>query len=574
MNASALFMKMNSSRGFLYSMEMRNISLFLCLFLLACGKDDDSSKTEPPVEELFISRLVMVNGVSDGLNYNNVSINPRIEVQFSLPVDKDAASASVKMNKSNTEAATAVRISFEKNDSAIIIQPANPLSEFSKYTISVSTSLKTKNGVSLALPLSVNLSTSIDSTYKFPVISDEELLTLVQRQTFRYFWEFGHPVSGMARERSTSGNTVTTGGTGFGIMAMIVAVEREFISRNDASERVRKIVTFLKDKCTSYHGVYSHWVNGETGQTQPFSSKDNGADLVETSYLFKGLLTARQYFSGNDVVETQLRSDINDLWEAVEWDWFRRDGQNVLYWHWSPDYEWDMNHQIRGWNECLITYIMAASSPTYPIPAIVYDEGWAKGGGIKNGNTYHGHKLPLGESFGGPLFFAHYSFLGINPHGLSDKYADYWEQNTNHSLINYRHCIENPSNYLLYSADCWGLTAGDGDKGYSAHSPTNDKGVISPTAALSSMPFTPGESTKALHFFYYLMGDKLWKEYGFVDAFNPTANWYDSQFLAIDQGPVVIMIENYRTGLLWNLFMSCPEIQEGLSKLGFNFTVE
>ena len=547
---------------------MRNILFILCLFLLTCCKDDDSSKTKLPAEDLFVSRLVMINGVSDGLNYSNVNTNPRIEVLFSLPVDKESASTAISMHNS-FEAPTAIRLVYENNDSSIVIQPVNQLSEFSKYSITVSTSLKTKNGTPLALPLIVNLTTSIDSTYKFPFITNEELLTLVQRQTFRYFWEFGHPVSGMARERSTSSHTVTTGGTGFGVMAMIVAVERGFISRNDAVERIQKISTFLKDKCTSYHGVFAHWVNGETGETQPFSAKDNGADLVETSFLFQGLLTARQYFSGNNNAETQLRNDINELWEAVEWDWFRRDGQNVLYWHWSPNYEWDMNHQIRGWNECLITYVLAASSPTHAIPEIVYDEGWARDGEMKNDETYHGQKLPLGEAYGGPLFFSHYSFLGINPHGLNDKYADYWEQNTNHALINYKHCIHNPGNYLLYSADCWGLTASDGDGGYSAHSPTNDRGVITPTAALSSMPYTPEESMKALHFFYYVMGDRLWKEYGFADAFNPTANWYDNQFLAIDQGPIIVMIENYRTGLLWDLFMSCPEIQAGLTKLGF-----
>ena len=546
---------------------MRNVLCVLCLILLACGKEDDPSKKEPPVEEFLISRSVMINGISGGLNYSNINTNPRIEVLFSLPVDKESALTAVNMNNS-ANATTAIQLIYENNDSTIVIKPINPLSEFSKYTITVSTALKTKNGTSLALPVTVNLTTSIDSTYKYPVISDEELLTLVQRQTFKYFWDFGHPVSGMARERSTSGNTVTTGGTGFGIMAMIVAVERGFITRNDAVGRIQKITTFLKDKCTSYHGVFAHWVNGETGETQPFSAKDNGADLVETSFLFQGLLTARQYFSGSETAETKLRNDINDLWEAVEWDWFRRDGQNVLYWHWSPDFGWDMNHKIRGWNECLITYVLAAASPTHSIPDVVYNDGWARGGEMKNDGTYHGNKLPLGEAYGGPLFFAHYSFLGLNPKGLSDKYADYWEQNTNHSLINYKHCINNPSKYSLYSADCWGLTASDGDKGYSAHSPTNDRGVITPTAALSSMPYIPEESLKALHFFYYIMGDRLWKEYGFVDAFNPTTNWYDNQFLAIDQGPIIIMIENHRTGLLWDLFMNCPEVQTGISKLG------
>jgi hypothetical protein len=394
----------------------------------------------------------------------------------------------------------------------------------------------------------------------------------VQRQTFKYFWEFGHPVSGMARERSTSGNIVTTGGTGFGVMAMIVAVEREFITRTLATERIQQIVSFLKNNCTRYHGAFAHWMNGQTGETHPFSQKDNGADLVETALLMQGLLTARQYFSEATPAETQLRKDITELWEAVDWNWFRRDGQNVLYWHWSPDYGWEMNHPVRGWDECLIVYVLAASSPTHAVPKAVYDEGWARNGGMKNGTAYYGYTLPLGSSYGGPLFFAHYSFLGLNPKGLSDAYADYWEQNRHHTLINMNYCIENPLRHKGYSAYCWGLTASDGDQGYSAHSPTNDRGVIAPTAALSSMPYTPEESMRALHFFYYKLGDKIWKEYGFTDAFNPTAGWYANQFIAIDQGPIIVMIENYRTGLLWNLFMSCTEIQAGLSKLGFTYS--
>ena len=161
----------------------------------------------------------------------------------------------------------------------------------------------------------------MDQTDKFPRISDEELLTLVQQQTFKYFHEFAHPVSKMARERTTSGNTVTTGGTGFGVMSMIVAVEREFISRTEALNHIQTIVTFLETKAIRYHGAFAHWIHGETGATLPFSNYDNGADLVETSLLFQGLLAARQYFKNTSPEETKLRDDITKLWEKIEWDW-------------------------------------------------------------------------------------------------------------------------------------------------------------------------------------------------------------------------------------------------------------
>ncbi|WP_246858757.1 glucoamylase family protein [Chitinophaga sp. XS-30] len=408
-----------------------------------------------------------------------------------------------------------------------------------------------------------------DSLDKFPRISDEALLTKVQQQTFRYFWDFGHPVSGLARERNTSGDVVTSGGSGFGIMAIITGIHRNFITRAEGLSRLQRITSFLRNEAQTFHGAFPHWLNGATGAAVAFSAKDNGADLVETSYLLQGLLCARQYFNGADEGETTLRKDIDALWNAVEWSWFRKNAEEVLYWHWSPDYGWEMNHPVRGWNECLITYVLAASSNTYPIPAGVYHNGWARNGAMRNNNTYHGIQLPLGPAYGGPLFFAHYSFLGIDPNGLKDAYADYFSQQKNHALINYQYCRANPKNNG-YSERCWGLTASDIPNGYTASSPTNDRGVIAPTAALSSFPYTPAESMQALHYFYYKRGDKLWKEYGFVDAFSPKEGWYAGSFLAIDQGPIIVMIENYRSGLFWELFMKCPEVQRGLKSLGFS----
>lgn len=404
-------------------------------------------------------------------------------------------------------------------------------------------------------------------------LSDTALLDLVQKQTFRYFWDFAHPVSGLARERSNitweyGGETTTTGGTGFGIMAMLVAVERGWITRDTAIGHLRKMLRFLR-KADSYHGVYPHWLNGETGKTIPFGPKDDGGDLVETSYLFQGLLCAREYFNKNVPAENQLRHWINWLWNDIEWTWYTRGGLSMLFWHWSPDNGWSMNNEIRGWNECLITYLLAASSPRYPIQPEVYHRGWANSNHFKNQREYYGIKIPLGFDYGGPLFFAHYTFMAVDPKGLKDVYADYWEQNVNHTLINREHCIRNPKKFKGYSEQCWGLTASDNHLGYGAHSPTEDLGVISPTAALSSFPYTPEYSMKALKHFYKDHGEQIWSEYGFVDAFNETENWYAKTHLAIDQGPIIVMIENYRTGLLWNLFMKIPEVQNGLKKLGF-----
>jgi hypothetical protein len=404
-------------------------------------------------------------------------------------------------------------------------------------------------------------------------LSDSALVELVQKQTFRYFWDFAHPVSGLARERSnTSFNygheTTTTGGTGFGIMAVIVAVERKWIERDTAAKFLLKMVKFLS-KADSYHGVFPHWLDGATGKTIPFSRKDDGADLVETSYLFQGLLCARQYFTGDNQAERELRNRIGWLWNDIEWNWFTKGGEEVLYWHWSPNNGWAMNFPVRGFNECLIMYVLAASGERYPVSPAVYHRGWAQSNFFKNGKKFYDIVLPLGFDYGGPLFFSHYSFLGLDPRGLKDRYADYWEQNRNHTLINYQYCVDNPKEFKGYAENNWGLTASDTYNGYDAHSPTNDNGTITPTAALSAFPYTPDHSVKALKHFYNNLGDKIWSEYGFVDAFNETKNWYADSHLAIDQGPIIVMIENYRSGLLWKLFMSCPEIQSGLKKLGF-----
>lgn len=427
-------------------------------------------------------------------------------------------------------------------------------------------------------------------------LTDDQLMEVVQKQTFRYFWQGAHPVSGLALERDNAvkaeyywdyineawgepnfshsifgADAGAIGGTGFGILSTIVAVNRGWIGRDTAVRRLIKIADFLTH-ADCFHGIYPHFMNARTGKTIPFDRLDDGADLVETSYLLMGFLCARQYFDRNTPREKYLRNRITSMWNVADWNWHTK-GENKLYWHWSPNNDFDMNFPIWGWNECLITYIMSASSPSHSISKSVYDGSWAGSAGFKNGRTYYGYKLPLGnydKDKGGPLFFEQYTFQAIDPNGLLDSLNnDYFLQGRNHTLINRAYCIENPKHYKGYSSTCWGLTAGDSYKGYVAHSPENDLGVIQPTAAISSMPYTPGESMEALRYFYYTLGDKLWGKYGFADGFSIDKNWYAKSHLAIDQGPIITMIENYRTGLLWKLFMNIPDVQNGLKKLGF-----
>jgi Uncharacterized protein conserved in bacteria len=409
--------------------------------------------------------------------------------------------------------------------------------------------------------------------------SDEALLDSVQHQTFEYFWDGAEPVSGLARERLHMDNDypyhdkdiITTGGSGFGLMAILVGVERKFITREQALERYEKIVDFL-EKADRFHGAWPHWMLS-TGKVTPFSKKDNGGDLVETAFLVQGLLAVKEYFKDGNEREQALAQKIQKLWEGVEWDWYTKGGQDVLYWHWSPEYQWEMNFPVGGYNECLIMYVLAAASPTHPIKKSVYEKGWALNGQIAKDTVYYGLETELNhyehdKAPVGPLFWAHYSYLGLDPKGLTDQFADYWKLNVNHAMIHYKYALDNPKGFKGYGKDNWGLTSSYSINGYAGHRPGEDLGVISPTAALSSMPYTPEESKQFLRHLY-TQQDTLVGKYGPYDAFSEQHNWYLPRYLAIDQGPIPVMIENYRTGLLWNLFMENEDVQNGLKKLGF-----
>ncbi len=413
-------------------------------------------------------------------------------------------------------------------------------------------------------------------------LSDSALLDLVEKQTFNYFWDGAEPNSGLACERIHMDNIypendqsiLTIGGSGFGFMAILSGINRNYITREEGLKRFEKMISFL-EKADRFHGAWPHWLSDETGKVKPFGKEDDGGDLVETCYLLEGLLCVREYFKNGNEEEKKLATRIDKMWREVDFNWYQNGNQNVLFWHWSPSHGWTMNFPVHGYNECFILYMMAASSPTHSINKEVYDEGWAQHGDINKISFYNNDTLHLhmqgNPPHGGPLFWAHYSYLGLNPHGLKDKYADYWKEDSTQAIINYKWCVDNPKHFAGYAKNNWGLTASYSTRGYAAHAPDlrNDLGVISPSAAISSMPYTPQQTLAAIRFWYDSLGDKLWGKYGFYDAFSEQAAWYPPRYLAIDQGPEIVMIENYRSGLLWNLFMNAPEVKAGLKKLNF-----
>ncbi|MFM1897789.1 MAG: hypothetical protein RL577_29 [Bacteroidota bacterium] len=408
-------------------------------------------------------------------------------------------------------------------------------------------------------------------------LEEQAAYDTVMRRTFEYFWTAAEPNSGMACERvhvdgiypEQDQTVVTTGGTGFGLMAILAGVHRGYVTREQAFERFCRIVRFL-EKADRFHGAWPHWIYGETGRVKPFWIKDDGGDLVETSFLLQGLLSVRQAYADGNRKERKLAQRIDALWRGVEFDWYTRGGDS-LYWHWSPNYGWEMNFPVRGFNECHIMYVLGLLSPTHPISASVYTNGWNRRGEMKSLHAV-GAEQGLSQSYGlqfdhqgdvplgGPLFWAHYSYLGMDPRGLIDACGHYGVEATNMALINWDWCRHQSGRWAGYSDSSWGLTSSYSIKGYAGHAPAagRDLGVISPTAALSSFPYSP-EQSKAALMNWYRNKPELLGPYGFYDAFSESENWMLPRYLAIDQGPIVVMMENYRSALLWNLFMACPE---------------
>jgi hypothetical protein len=447
--------------------------------------------------------------------------------------------------------------------------------------VSQNFNLKMQSWANLILFVGVLILTSCKSSNTINLTRDDNrLLDIIQKQSLDYIWKGEEPISGGARERIHMDNiypendqdVITSGGTGFGVMAIITGIDRKLINKDSAIQRLEKLTNWL-EKADRFYGAWPHWLK-PSGKTVPFSPHDDGGDIVETAYLAAGLITAREYFKNGNKREKSLSVKMDQLWKEINWNHYTRGGQNVIYWHWSPKHEWKMNFAIRGYNECLILYILAASSPSFSVDPKTYHEGFMRSGAVVSDRKLYDiptivDHFETNDIAVGPLFWAHYTHLGIDPRGLKDKYADWWKVNENHAKINHVHSVINPYDYKGYSDECWGLTASYSLEFYAAHNPQEDLGVISPTAALSSFPYTPIESMKFLKWLYH-KNPHLIGKYGPYDAFSLQSDWFTPRYLAIDQLTIPVMIENYRSGLIWKLMMNAPEIKGGLKKLGFS----
>jgi hypothetical protein len=394
------------------------------------------------------------------------------------------------------------------------------------------------------------------------------LLDEVQRAGFRFFYDDANPVSGLCREYSDQRPELcATGANGMGFFNIVVGASRGFVTRDQAARRMQKCLHFLAERVDRFHGVFPHWFNGNTGKTIPFSKLDDGGDLVETGFLAEGLLEAREYFTGDDAVETDVRTLADRLWRDIDWSWHVKDdgASAYLLWHWSPNYGFGKNHHVTGFNECQIVYLLALASPTHPIPVKCYWTGWM-GHDYATTRDDFGVHVELGRGLQMPMFFTHYSYLGFDPHALSIGGKTYFDQFRDLCRIQVAYAKSESAVYKGYGP-LWGLTACKGPDGYKAFAPGRDNGTIAPTAALSSMPYDPEDSLSCLNELELHYREKLWGPFGFRDSFNLSRDWVAIDYLGIDVGPIAPMIENYRTGLCWKTFMKAPEVAVALRRI-------
>lgn len=443
------------------------------------------------------------------------------------------------------------------------------------------------------LALAFSLTTSCTNTNQSTFDAEEAkpFLDSLSRHTFNFFWEQADSVTAQIPDRWPTPSFSSIAATGFGITTYLIGAERGYITRKKAAERVLKTISFLNnlpkgDSATGiagYKGFYYHFIDMKSG----LRFQQVELSTIDTGLLMAGILSAQSYFDQDTETEKRIRSIADSMYRAIEWDWaMNNEATMTMGWHPEKGF---IKARWRGYNEAMILYVLALGSPTHTIPA----ESWKAWTDTYQYSTYYGQEH---VNFG-PLFGHQYSHMYIDFRGIYDPYMkekgfDYFENSRRATYANRLYCMANPGNYTGYSENMWGLTACDGPgnstnanpnvsfMGYSARGAaeyyTSDDGTIAPTAAGGSIPFAPEICIPALQNMYKQYGDTLYKEYGFVDSFNHsikntdgTVGWVDKDYLGIDQGPIVIQLENYRSEFVWKLMKKNPYIVNGLKKAGF-----
>lgn len=406
---------------------------------------------------------------------------------------------------------------------------------------------------------------SNDNTYAPMVV--RSAMNEQQQKVVNYFFTGANEQTGMALNSSSNKTILTTGATGFGIMNLIIGVERGWINREEAARQIVKITRFLK-RADRFAGAWAHWYKPD-GRMVPFGSQMQAGEIVETAFMMGGLLTASEYFTGGSDDEKEIRKATEEFWNSIEWNHFVKDG--MLYWIWHQDKN-SYELPLVGWNETLLVYILAMAAPdAHKVSPDIYKNCWQGYNFANLTRKTYGYSLPLGtDDNGGPLFLSQYSFLGLDPRYMQDQYAFYWTQNVSHTLINRHYCVYEAPKEYRYSEYDWGLTACEGcgeHPDYMSRDPKNDDGIIAPTAALSAFPYTPFYSTQVLLNLKNNYSD-LNGKYGFGVSYCPADKSVGKNYLAMEHAPIAIMMENYRSGLIWKLLMQNEHVQKGLQLAG------
>lgn len=434
------------------------------------------------------------------------------------------------------------------------------------------------------------------------VFVDDPFLDTLQVQTFAYFWDLANPVNGLVPDRAPTPSFASVAAVGFGLTAYPIGVERGYIARGEARQRVFTTLRFLWEApqgpepagTIGYRGFYYHFL--DMGSGARFEQTE--LSTIDTALLLAGILVCREYFDGADPDETAIRELADSIYGRVDWGWAQRDPPGVSM-AWRPESGFS-SHDWRGYNEAMILYVLALGSPTHPIEPAAWDF-WV--------SSYQWGEFYGQEHVGfEPLFGHQYSHVWIDFRGIQDGYMrgrglDYFENSRRATYAQRAYAEDNPAGWRGYGGDIWGLTACDGPLdgtieiggvqrqffSYRARGASftrvEDDGTIAPTAVGGSVPFAPEITIPALKAMRVRYGEYLFGEYGFLDAFNPTlttqvslkhgrvvpdVGWFDTDYLGIDQGPILIMMENYRSELIWELMKKNASIVRGLRRAGFS----
>ncbi len=409
-------------------------------------------------------------------------------------------------------------------------------------------------------------------------LSDDELLDFLEHAAVDFFWYEANPLNGLIKDVSTQDSPCSIASVGFGLTAICIGIDRGWIPRDAGQQRVlNTLKTFWTlpqgDGSTGYagyKGFFYHFLDMKTG----LRARNSELSSIDTGLLLAGVIYVKEFFNTPDSTDQLIRSLADSIYDRVDWRWMEATANHGgIYMEWTPDNGFNNVSWWKGYCEAMIMNTLATGSPTHPANAGDLYLTWTSG---YQWGTYYGYSYVVFP----PLFGHQYShcwidYRNINDPWMSKKGITYFENSRRATLANRAYCAENPGHFVAYSDSIWGLTACDGPPPsyYMARGgppAQNDDGTIAPTAAAGSIPFTPEESVTALRAIYDNYRSKLATPYGFADAFNPTKGWFDDHNIGIDQGPIAIMIENYRTAKVWNIFMENTDIQRGLKALYFS----